>query len=92
MSAFKKPLPLKIFAAENEKREMYLSCFFESMESHSMRLKLKDRKNTFELGSDLSIEFIVAGDKYQFDSALLSDGQDGFLQVRKPKVIYKRSL
>ncbi len=57
-----------------------------------MRVRITSEYKPLEIGADLSIEFIVAKDKYQFDSVILSDVQNGFFLVRKPKVIYKRSL
>jgi hypothetical protein len=92
MSAFKKPLPLQIFSSENSKRNVFVKAFFESMEPSQMKIKLNDSKAQLEFGSDISIEFTVANHRYQFDSVILSDVQNRFLFVRKPKVLYKKSL
>jgi hypothetical protein len=92
MSAFKKPLPLKIFSLENEKSNVFVKCFFESMETSHMTLRLSSPSFPFELGSDISIEFTVANHRYQFDSAVLSDPHAGEIFVRRPKVIYKKAL
>jgi hypothetical protein len=92
MSAFKKPLPLTIISSENPKPGFSLKAHFEMMESADMKIKLDSQSLPQDFGDDISIVFTVANWKFQFDSAILSELDGGFLRVRKPKVIYKRKL
>lgn len=91
MSAFKKPLPFQMYPLDGESKEPLARCFFEAMEPSFMRVRVGSGYKPLEIGTDLSIEFIVAMHRYQFDSVILSEVENGFFLVRKPKVIYKRA-
>ncbi|MDZ4724753.1 MAG: hypothetical protein SH817_01245 [Leptospira sp.] len=92
MSGFKKPLPLTIFPTDTNDSKKSWKAYFEIMEPSQMKIRLESFSSAPDFGSDILVVFYDATHRFQFDSAILSENHNGFINIRKPKVIYKRSL
>ncbi|WP_411822111.1 PilZ domain-containing protein [Leptospira sp. 'Mane'] len=92
MSAFQQNLPVQILPKENNQEGHKFQGILEAMESNRMKIKI-DR--TFLSGDHhgaILVEFTMSNYNFQFESSLLSEVEDDFIFIIKPKVIHKSQI
>jgi hypothetical protein len=92
MSVFQQNLPIQILPNSNNPEGTKYQGLLDAMESTAMKIKMDSTFFQTDISGSISVEFSMSNYNFQFDSSILSKGNNSIISIEKPKVIHKSQI
>ena len=92
MSVFQQNLPIQILPNSNNPEGTKYQGLLDAMESSAMKIKMDSTFFQIDISGSISVEFSMSNYNFQFDSSILSKGNNSIISIEKPKVIHKSQI